>query len=152
MIWNIIAYLWIRVQTRSEWPWIAYNISIYSICQWMCRTKITEWIIETAISTVHPENTLRDDISQMNHQPSNEKCQLGNEKLSPPLFTYWLALCGWPWWEQHTAFQWHDLTWWKKSCHCESGRRVWHWNRWRWRDLNTNKTNLLLVPQYEIIH
>lgn len=39
----------------------------------------------------------------MNHQPSNEKCQLGNEKLSPPLFTYWLALCGRPRWEQHTA-------------------------------------------------
>lgn len=104
MTWNIIAYLWIRVQTRSEKPRIVYTISIYSIWQWMSWTKITRWIIETAMSTVHPENTLWDDISQMNHQPRNEKCQLGNEKLSPLLFTYRLTLCGWPWWEQHTGF------------------------------------------------
>lgn len=59
----------------------------------------------------------------MNHQPSTEKSQLGHEKLSPPLFTYWLALCGWALMRTTHTLQWYDLTWWKKSCHRESGRR-----------------------------
>lgn len=64
----------------------------------------------------YPEDTSWDDISQMNHQPSNEKCQLSNEKLSLPLFTYWLTLRGWPWWEQQPrSLQSHDLTCWKKE-------------------------------------
>lgn len=38
----------------------------------------------------------------------------------------------------------YELTLWKKSCHWKSGRRVWHCNQWMWRDLNTNKTNLII--------
>ena len=58
------------------WPTaLAYTVSRR---RRMCADKDhSRWIIETAVSTVHPENTLRDDIPRMNHQPSDEKRQLG---------------------------------------------------------------------------
>lgn len=151
MTWNIVAYLWIRVQTRSEQPGIVYTISIYSIWQWMWWTKITKWIIETTMSTVHPENTLRWHLSDESSATQWEMSVRQWETVSTIVYistgTMRLALM-----RTTHRLQWYDLTWWKKSSHRESGRRVWHRNQWRWRDLNTNKTNLLLVPQHEIIH
>ena len=40
---------------------------------------------------------------------------------------------------------WYDLTQWKKSCHCESGSRVWHCNQWSCSDLYTNKKKYIIV-------
>lgn len=92
------------------------------------------------MSPAHPESNW-DDILQMNHQLSNEKCQSGNDKTVSTIVyilagTVWLVLQG-----TTRSFQCSDLTWWKKRCHCDSGGRVWHYNQRRWGDLHTNKTN-----------
>lgn len=64
-------------------------------------------------------------------------------RTSPPLFTYWLALCGRPWWEQQAAFNvWSHFAE-KESCHWESSGRVWRRNQWR----DTNKTNLIFCSR-----
>lgn len=64
-------------------------------------------------------------------------------RMSPPLFTYWLALCGRPWWEQQAAFNvWSHFAE-KESCHWESSGRVWRRDQWR----DTRKTNLIFCSR-----
>lgn len=95
-------YLFVAQSLNKKWmALIAYSITIYSIVygngQRSQRVLLKPPQVQCTLKT------LTDDISEMNHPPRNKKCQLGNEKLSPPLFTYWPTLCGRPRWEQHTA-------------------------------------------------
>lgn len=133
MLWNIVAYSWIRVQT-CEWPWIASNISIYSS---ECGGQRSQSKCVHCWKHCYVRLHLSDESSAKQWEMS------GNEKLSLPLFTYWLALCCRPWWEQQTAFNV-----WSHSVEKELSLGIWYegvaLQSKNVRNLNTNKTNLVI--------
>lgn len=88
------------------------------------------------------ENTaMCDYISRMNHQQSNEKCQAMTNCLYHCLPIDWHYAVG-P--DENNRPSMYDLTTWKKSRHWKSRKRVWHCNQRMWRNLNANKTNLII--------
>lgn len=87
------------------------------------------------------------DISEMNHQPSGETCQWGCEKLSPRLFTYWLAPCVWLTLMRttHTASNGMSSLGGKRAVTVAPTGGRGHAINEGGETLSTNKTNLLLV-------
>lgn len=117
MIWNIITYSWIRVQTRWLWPWIVHDINI----------EVNAVDKDKGVNYEYPLLwreiiSLRLIISQKMRNASSAM----RISLYHSLHLDWVVGPG----ENNRWHSMYDLTLWKMSCHWKPGRRVWHCNLW----------------------